>query len=124
MREPLAESPLRPEHFRRQDGSDDSQFYREARLVTHIDDAAIAAVTKFYGEMIPPGSLVLDIMTSWVSHLPPELAVAGVAGLGMNAQELAENPVLTERVIQDLNANPALPWADDTFDSAIVTVSV
>ena len=124
MREPLAESPLRPEHFRRQDESDDSQFYREARLVTHIDDAAIAAVTKFYGEMIPPGSLVLDIMTSWVSHLPPELAVAGVAGLGMNAQELAENPVLTERVIQDLNANPALPWADDTFDSAIVTVSV
>ena len=124
MSEPSHESPLRREHFRRQDESDDTQFYREPRLVTHIDDAAIAALTAFYGKMIRPGSLVLDLMTSWVSHLPPELPLQGVAGLGMNARELAENPVLTERVIQDLNANPALPWADDTFDAAIVTVSV
>ena len=124
MSEPPTASPLRPEHFRRQDESDDAHFYREPRLVTHIDDAAIAAVSKFYGELIPPGSHVLDLMTSWVSHLPPELPLAGVAGLGMNEHELAENPVLTERVVQDLNAEPKLPWADATFDAAIVTVSV
>lgn len=119
-----AENPLRPEHFQRQDESDDAFFYREARLVTHIDDAAIAAVSKFYGELIPPGALVLDLMTSWVSHLPPGLELAGVAGLGMNPTELEENPVLTERVVQDLNRNPSLPWPDATFDAAIVTVSV
>lgn len=124
MSEPAADSPLRPEHFRRQDESDDARFYREPRLVTHIDDAAIAAVSKFYGELIPPGARVLDLMTSWVSHLPPALTLAGVAGLGMNEHELAENPILTERVIQDLNGNPVLPWGDDSFDAAIVTVSV
>jgi SAM-dependent methyltransferase len=118
------ESPLRPEHFEREDGSDDSLFYREPRLVTHIDDAAIAAVSKFYGQLIAPGSLVLDLMTSWVSHLPEGLELAAVAGLGMNATELDRNPVLTERVVQDLNRNPALPWPNDQFDAAIVTVSV
>lgn len=118
------ESPLRPEHFQRQDEADDALFYREPRLVTHIDDAAIAAASKFYGDLIAPGSLVLDLMTSWVSHLPANLELAGVAGLGMNEVELAQNPVLTERVIQDLNRNPILPWQDATFDAAIVTVSV
>ena len=117
-------NPLRPEHFRREDDSDDSLFYREARLVTHIDDAAIAAVSKFYGQIIPNGALVLDLMTSWVSHLPANLELAGVAGLGMNAVELEHNPVLTERVIQDLNRTPTLPWPDDHFDAAVVTVSV
>lgn len=117
-------SPLRPEHFRRQDESDDALFYREPRLVTHIDDAAIAAVSRLYGEVIPAGALVLDLMTSWVSHLPPGLELAGVAGLGMNQVELDENPVLTERVVQDLNSEPRLPWADETFDAAVVTVSV
>ena len=119
-----ASSPLLPEHFRRVDESEDSLFYREARLVTHIDDAAIAAVSMFYGELIAPGSQVLDLMSSWISHLPPGLALAGVAGLGMNAAELDENPVLTERMVQNLNANPVLPWGTGRFDAAICTVSV
>lgn len=123
MTEP-PENPLRPMHFQREDESDDSLFYREARLVTHIDDAAIAALTRFYGQLIAPGSLVLDLMTSWVSHLPSGLELAGVAGLGMNHEELAENPVLTERIVQDLNRNPQLPWEPETFDAAILTVSV
>lgn len=124
MSDAEAGSPLRPEHFGREDESDDSLFYREARLVTHIDDAAIAAVSAFYGQVIPKGALVLDLMTSWVSHLPPEIEPSGVAGLGMNAVELEHNPVLTERVIQDLNRNPKLPWPEDHFDAAVVTVSV
>ena len=117
-------SPLRPEHFRRIDETDDALFYREPRLVTHIDDAAIAALTGFYGQLIAPGATVLDLMTSWVSHLPAGLRLGGVAGLGMNAVELEQNPVLTERVIHDLNRDPVLPWPDAHFDAAIVTVSV
>lgn len=117
-------SPLRPEFFARQDESDDALFYREPRLVTHIDDEAISALTAFYRQVIPDGALVLDLMTSWVSHLPAGKPPAGVAGLGMNLVELEHNPVLTERVVQDLNRQPALPWADETFDAAIVTVSV
>lgn len=124
MTEPAGDSPLRAEHFRRVDETDDSLFYREARLVTHIDDAAIAAVSRFYGQLIPAGSKVLDLMTSWVSHLPVGLNLAGVAGLGMNRTELDQNPVLTERVVQDLNQQPVLPWEGATFDAAVVTVSV
>lgn len=106
------------------DETDDSLFYAQPRLVTHIDDAAIGAATGFYGTLVPDGGRVLDLMTSWVSHLPDGKPLSGVAGLGMNAEELAENPRLTERVIQDLNRDPVLPWESGTFDAAIVTVSV
>jgi SAM-dependent methyltransferase len=118
------ENPLRPEHFRRYDESPDDQFYREPRLVTHIDDDAIAAATAFYRDLLPAGGRILDLMSSWVSHLPADVEYAAVAGLGMNAAELDANPRLAERVVQDLNENPRLPWDDGTFDAAIVTVSV
>lgn len=123
----MADEPepiLRDEFFQREDDSDDALFYREPRLVTHIDDEAIAALTAFYRQIIPDGGLVLDLMTSWVSHLPAGKRLAGVAGLGMNLVEMENNPVLTERVVRDLNKDPDLPWDDATFDAAIVTVSV
>lgn len=123
----MADEPapaLRDEYFEREDDTDDAFFYREPRLVTHIDDEAIAALTAFYRQLIPDGALVLDLMTSWVSHFPAARRLAGVAGLGMNMVELENNPILTERVVQDLNKNPVLPWDDATFDAAVVTVSV
>ncbi|MES4792734.1 MAG: methyltransferase type 11, partial [Chloroflexota bacterium] len=116
--------PLRPEYFAREDESDDSLFYREPRLVTHLDDAAIAALEDFYGQLIPAGSRVLDLMSSWVSHLRRSLDVRSVAGLGMNQVELENNPALTERVLRDLNLDPSLPWGDASFDAVICTVSV
>ncbi|MBA4178986.1 MAG: methyltransferase type 11 [Anaerolinea sp.] len=118
------ENPLRPEHFAREDESDDSTFYVEPRLVTHIDDAAIGALSKFYGQLIKPGSNVLDLMSSWVSHLPETLALVGLTGLGMNAHELEQNPLLTSRVVHNLNLEPELPFDDGVFDAAIVSVSV
>jgi len=118
------DNPLRPEHFRRADESDDGQFYTEPRLVTHIDDAAIAAAREFYGQLLPAGGAILDLMSSWISHLPAEAGFASVAGLGLNAVELENNPQLTERVVQDLNKDTRLPFAAATFDGAVVTVSV
>ena len=118
------ENPLRPEHFAREDESDDVLFYSEPRLVTHIDDAAIAALSAFYGKLIPPGASVLDLMSSWVSHLPDELELSGVTGLGMNAVELEANPRLTQRVVHDLNADPVLPFGNAGFDAALISVSV
>ena len=117
------EWPFTPLHFTRWDETDDAGFYTQARLVTHIDDAAIAAASRFYGEQLPSGGHVLDLMSSWVSHLPGDHGFR-VAGLGMNAEELAANPVLGERVVQDLNRASRLPWPDETFDGAVVTVSV
>ena len=113
-----------PDFFRRMDESADPEFYREPRFVTHIDDATIAALTQVYRELIPAGSSVLDLMSSWISHLPPEVPYARVAGLGMNREELERNPRLTDCVVHDLNHVPELPFADDSFDAVINAVSI
>lgn len=110
--------------FRRYDETSDEEFYRQPRFVTHIDDAAIAAVTQLYREHFPAGGGILDLMSSWVSHLPPETEYAKVTGLGMNAAELRRNPRLGEWVVQNLNSNPCLPFADASFDGAGICVSV
>ena len=110
--------------FEKADPSPDTRFYAQARLVTHIDDAAIAAVTALYREMLPAGGVVLDLMSSWVSHLPAEVAYAEVIGHGMNASELAANSRLGRRFTQDLNADPVLPLPPASVDAACMCVSV
>jgi SAM-dependent methyltransferase len=91
---------------------------------THIDDAAIAAITELYREVLPTGGSILDVMSSWVSHLPPEIPYSRVVGIGLNACELAENPFLDEWRIQDLNFDPRLPFAAAEFDGATLCVAV
>ena len=110
--------------FRRLDEVSDDAFYAQPRFVTHIDDNAIRAVTQLYRERLPPGGAVLDLMSSWISHLPENVAYGRVAGLGMNRAELAANPRLTDLAVHDLNADPTLPYADDSFDAAACCVSV
>ena len=83
--------------FARIDAEEDEFFYEPARLVCHIDDHAVATLTEFYRRMLPAGGAILDLMSSWVSHLPPEIAYAEVIGHGMNPEELAANPRLTRR---------------------------
>ena len=115
---------LPSEAFSRQDETPDEAFYQQPRFVTHIDDAAIQAVTQLYREVFPAGGRVLDLMSSWVSHLPPEVAYRQVVGLGLNRAELQRNPRLTGFLVQNLNTTPALPFGDDTFDAAGITVSI
>lgn len=113
--------------FDRDDPSPDDEFYGPTRLVTHIDGGAIAAVGALYARLGIDGSApeprrVLDLMSSWVSHLrtaPAELVV-----LGMNAAELAANPMATERVVRDLNVDPGLPFPDASFDAVLCCVSI
>jgi len=92
--------------------------------VDHLDRTAIGEVSALYGRLIPQGSRILDLMSSWHSHLPASLQGGAVVGLGMNAAELADNPVLTERLVQDLNQEPGLPFANGAFDAVVCTVSV
>jgi SAM-dependent methyltransferase len=117
-------SEIPQQAFRRQDESPDEEFYRTPRLVTHIDDRAIAAVTQLYREHFPEGKAILDLMSSWVSHLPPEIEYERIVGLGMNETELQQNPRLDEYTIQDLNRNPKLPFDDAEFDGAGICVSI
>lgn len=116
--------PLPPDAFRRLDETPDPAFYATPRFVTHIDDGAIAAVTQLYREHLPAGGAVLDLMSSWVSHLPPDIPYRRVIGLGMNPDELAANPRLDGWVVHDLNAEPRLPFADGEFDAAVCCVSI
>jgi hypothetical protein len=110
--------------FRRIDEDDDALFYDEPRLVYHIDEHAVAALTELYRSALPSGGVLLDLMSSWVSHLPPEIEYAEVIGHGMNAAELAANPRLGRRFVQDLNRDPILPLADRTVDAAMICVSI
>ncbi|MGD8368562.1 MAG: methyltransferase domain-containing protein [Desulfobacterales bacterium] len=110
--------------FSRQDEQDDADFYRRPRLVQHIDDAAIGIVRRLYKEHLAPGMAVLDLMSSWQSHVPEDIRLTSLTGLGMNEAELAANPQLTERIVHDLNSEPTLPFAAESFDAALCTVSV
>jgi hypothetical protein len=113
-----------PSAFLRQDPAPDKHFYASPRFVTHIDDAAIATVTGLYRRLFPPGGVILDLMSSWVSHLPPDVAYTQVIGHGMNEQELAANGRLTRYFVQDLNADPRLPLDGATIDGAAICVSI
>ncbi len=110
--------------LRRIDEGPDEAFYCEPRFVNHLDEAAIGAVTDLYRRFFPPGGAILDLMSSWVSHLPPEAAYTRVVGVGMNARELAENPFLDEWYVQNLNREPRLPLGDGEFDGAAICVSI
>jgi hypothetical protein len=110
--------------FAKLDAEEDEFFYEPPRLVHHIDEHAIAALTEFYRLVLPPGGVLLDLMSSWVSHLPPEIAYAEVIGHGMNAEELAANPRLSRWFVQNLNRDPSLPLADASIDAATICVSI
>jgi SAM-dependent methyltransferase len=102
------------------DGSEDGLFYREPRFVQHLDGAFRARLTALYRERIPPGAVVLDLMSSWVSHLPEEVAYGEVIGHGLNARELEANPRLDRHWVQNLNIDPSLPLPAASVDRVLV----
>ncbi|HUC72005.1 MAG TPA: methyltransferase domain-containing protein [Stellaceae bacterium] len=120
-RDPLG---LAPGAFAKLDAEEDEIFYEPARLVCHIDDGAIAALTDFYRAVLPAGGVLVDLMSSWVSHLPPEIAYGEIIGHGMNAEELAANPRLNRWFVQNFNRDPTLPLSDDSADAAMICVSI
>ncbi|MEN9218756.1 MAG: class I SAM-dependent methyltransferase [Gloeomargarita sp. DG_2_bins_126] len=115
---------LTPEQRQKLDASDDNLFYDFPRFVTHVDAGFIQKLTQLYRERLTPGGKILDLMSSWVSHLPPEMEFAEVVGHGLNREELAKNPRLTRYFTQNLNQEQKLPLADNYFDAVLNTVSV
>ncbi|MDX9788304.1 MAG: methyltransferase domain-containing protein [Desulfobacterales bacterium] len=109
--------------FAREDETDDALFYTTPRLVQHLDDAAIDMVKSTYGRFLKHDMAVLDLMSSWQSHIP-EVRLKRLSGLGLNELELHQNPLLTDITVHNLNQSPRLPYADESFDAVINTVSV
>jgi hypothetical protein len=125
-----SEWPYSTDDLRRRDESSDTRFYVQPRLVTHIDDSAIAALTSFYSQQPvfakPADVALLDVASSWISHYPSNFdgSAGRVALLGMNQYELEQNRQGTEQVVKDLNDEPLLPYGDEEFDAVTIAVSV
>lgn len=102
------------------DASNDELFYAEPRFVQHLDGAFRSRLTELYRERLQPDSVVLDLMGSWVSHLPEEISFAEVIGHGLNGRELQANPRLNRFWVQNLNGDQLLPLADSSVDAALV----
>lgn len=112
------------DYFRRYDESSDHNFYHVPRKVVHIDDAAITTLSNHYADVLPVNAIILDMMSSWRSHLPKLLYPERVVGLGMNLEEMAENPQLDEYIVHDLNQAPTLPYPDNVYDAVTCAVSI
>ena len=110
--------------FNRQDDSADEAFYATPRMVNHIDDATINEITRFYQEALTPEDELLDLMSSWVSHLPEEVIYRKVTGLGMNLDELNANARLDQALVHNLNKTPTLPFPDASFNAVMIVVSI
>jgi hypothetical protein len=115
---------LSPEQRTKLDNTEDSLFYSFPRFVTHVDDQFITQLTDLYRARLKPDSRILDLMSSWVSHLPPEISFSQVEGHGLNEEELAKNPGLNHYFVQNLNLNPKLPLEDQDFDAVLCSVSI
>ena len=127
------ENPLTSDQqLARLDSSNDALFYQDARFVEHVDEGAVKLMAQYIARVwqTTQPSAVLDLCASHVSHFPPtdtsstRSSPQRVAGLGMNAQELQANPVLTEWVVQDLNVNPQLPYSENSFDLLFCQLSI
>lgn len=144
---PTGEWPYSNSDFARIDSTNDTVFYETPRFVTHIDDNAIQSLTTYYQEemskclkekaVTTKGKSsdsnakldILDLCSSWVSHLPDpskEVSYGRVVGIGLNELELRENSQLTEYYVKNLNDNPSLAelFDDQSFDVVCNVVSV
>ncbi|MBD1831688.1 class I SAM-dependent methyltransferase [Cyanobacteria bacterium FACHB-472] len=114
---------LKPNQRTKLDDTDDTLFYSYPRFVTHVDEGFIKQLTDLYRERLKPNTRILDMMSSWVSHLP-EMEFAHIEGHGLNEEELGRNSRLDHYFVQDLNKNPKLPLLDGDFDAVLICVSV
>lgn len=115
---------LRPEQRLKLDDGNDLLFYDSPRLVNHVDGGFIDCLTNLYQKRLKPHTHILDLMSSWVSHLPNEMEFSQIVGHGMNETELAKNPRLNSYFVQNLNQDPKLPLDNNDFDAVLITVSI
>ena len=114
---------LGPYSFRGQDDSDYARFHEMPRLLIHVDEHASWALAAYFSDRLPAEGNIFDLMSAYRSHLPEELPLNSVTGLGMNKEELSKNTELTSHVVHNLNQNPELPFDDKQFDACTLSFS-
>ncbi len=91
------------------DSSDDQLFYQKARLVHHLSLPFRRRLTKLYSQYLYSHFVILDLMSSWVSHLPKDTRYKKIIGHGMNEFELNSNDRLDSFWIENLNITQNFP---------------
>ncbi|WP_320667843.1 methyltransferase domain-containing protein [Prochlorococcus sp. MIT 1307] len=107
----------------KEDNNDDSFFYAQPRFVHHLDETFRSLLTNLYAEQISQDSVVLDLMSSWVSHLPQGIKYKRVIGHGLNRIELEKNNRLDSFWLQDLNRDQKLPLDDSSIDVCLMVAA-
>ncbi len=102
------------------DEADDSIFYLTPRFTYHLDINFRSTLTQLYRSELKASSIVLDLMSSWQSHLPPEIHYDSVIGHGLNEEELKQNLRLDKYWIQDLNRNQDIPLDSNSIDYCLI----
>jgi SAM-dependent methyltransferase len=113
---------LTPEALSRKDEQADTLFYKTDRFVHHIDGTAKVNLTRIYNTFLRPGQRIVDLMAGWESHLPE--GIDGIYGIGLNPNEMKNNPALTDYRVKDLNKSPILDIADRSVDAVVCSLSV
>ena len=107
----------------KEDSTDDLYFYTQPRLVHHLDESFRLRLTKLYSELIDSDSIILDLMSSWVSHLPSNKKYKKVIGHGLNKIELENNSRLDSYWIQNLNSDRKIPLEDSSIDVCLMVAA-
>jgi len=102
------------------DISDDGIFYQQPRFVHHLSDSFRTRLTNLYTEYLLKHYIILDLMSSWVSHLPPNIKYKKVIGHGMNQAELSSNERLDWFFVQNLNKKQNMPIEDSSVDVGLI----
>ena len=102
------------------DISDDEIFYQQPRFVHHLSDSFRNRLTSLYSEYLLNHYIILDLMSSWVSHLPSNISYKKVIGHGMNEAELSSNERLDKFFVQNLNKKQNLPIEDSSVDVGLI----
>jgi len=102
------------------DSSDDQIFYQQPRYVHHLSDSFRTRLSKLYSEYLLNHHVILDLMSSWVSHLPPNLRYKKIIGHGMNEAELSSNKRLDRYWVQNLNKTQNMPIEDSSIDVGLI----
>ena len=102
------------------DISDDGIFYQQPRFVHHLSDSFRNRLTSLYSEYLLNHHIILDLMSSWVSHLPSNISYKKVIGHGMNEAELSSNERLDRFFVQNLNKKQNMPIEDSSVDVGLI----
>ena len=104
------------------DINDDNSFYQEPRYVHHLSAPFRDRLSNLYSEYLYSHYVILDLMSSWVSHLPSKTKYKKIIGHGMNESELSANKRLDSFWLQNLNKNQNMPLEDSSVDMGLIVV--